>query len=172
VGSPASPADETTGARESSVFRARNVASTSVSCMYLSHSCEAVGTVRLVVADTLLPEFPPLLLRFFGRPHQQLSGLFLHRHLIKIGHLRMRSQNAAYTHMNLVPILQPAGLDLFLQDLQRLLHPSTGLGHGSGIVSEANLTAIRKRDGQYLVGTPRSRMKEFERQLSEEGNWE
>jgi hypothetical protein len=31
-----------------------------------------------------------------------------------------------------------------------------------GIVSEANLAAIRQRDGQYLVGTPRSQMKEFE----------
>jgi transposase len=41
-----------------------------------------------------------------------------------------------------------------------------------GIVSEANLAAIRKRDGQYLVGTPRSRMKEFEQHLSEESNWE
>ena len=41
-----------------------------------------------------------------------------------------------------------------------------------GIVSEANLAAIRKRGGQYLVGTPRSRMKEFERQLREESNWE
>jgi transposase len=41
-----------------------------------------------------------------------------------------------------------------------------------GIVSEANLAAIRKRDGQYLVGTPRSRMKEFERHLSEDADWE
>jgi transposase len=41
-----------------------------------------------------------------------------------------------------------------------------------GIVSEANLAAIRQRDGQYLVGTPRSRMKEFERHLMEEANWE
>ena len=40
------------------------------------------------------------------------------------------------------------------------------------IVSEANLAAIRQRDGQYLVGTPRSRMKEFERHLMEEANWE
>ena len=31
-----------------------------------------------------------------------------------------------------------------------------------GIVSEENLAAIRKRGGQYLVGTPRSRMKQFE----------
>src|SRR5579862_7089951 len=30
-----------------------------------------------------------------------------------------------------------------------------------GIVSEENLAAIRKRDGQYLTGTPRSRMKQF-----------
>ena len=36
-----------------------------------------------------------------------------------------------------------------------------------GIVSEANLAAIRKRDGQYLVGTPRSKIKEFEPQLKE-----
>jgi transposase len=34
-----------------------------------------------------------------------------------------------------------------------------------GIVSEENLAAIRKRGGQYLVGTPRSQMKQFEAQL-------
>jgi hypothetical protein len=39
-----------------------------------------------------------------------------------------------------------------------------------GVVSEANLTAIRKRGGQYLVGTPRSQMKRFESQLLQE-NW-
>jgi len=33
------------------------------------------------------------------------------------------------------------------------------------IVSEENLEAIRKRGGQYLVGTPRSRMKQFEAEL-------
>ena len=37
-----------------------------------------------------------------------------------------------------------------------------------GIVSEANLAAIRKREGQYLVGTPRSKIKEFESYLKEE----
>ncbi|HET8549187.1 MAG TPA: IS1634 family transposase [Bryobacteraceae bacterium] len=34
-----------------------------------------------------------------------------------------------------------------------------------GIVSEENLEAIRKRGGQYLVGTPRSQMKQFEQEL-------
>ena len=34
-----------------------------------------------------------------------------------------------------------------------------------GIVSEENLQAIRKRGGQYLVGTPRSQMKQFEQEL-------
>jgi transposase len=34
-----------------------------------------------------------------------------------------------------------------------------------GIVSEENLAAIRKRDGQYLTGTPRSQMKRFEADL-------
>jgi transposase len=34
-----------------------------------------------------------------------------------------------------------------------------------GVVSEANLAAIRKRGGQYLVGTPRSQMKQFEAEL-------
>jgi len=34
-----------------------------------------------------------------------------------------------------------------------------------GIVSEANLLAIRKRGGQYLVGTPRSQMKQWEAEL-------
>jgi transposase len=37
-----------------------------------------------------------------------------------------------------------------------------------GIVSEENLTAIRKRSGQYLVGTPRSQMKQFEVELLKE----
>src|SRR5438876_954260 len=34
-----------------------------------------------------------------------------------------------------------------------------------GIVSEENLQAIRRRSGQYLVGTPRSQMKQFEEEL-------
>jgi transposase len=34
-----------------------------------------------------------------------------------------------------------------------------------GVVSEQNLAAIRKRGGQYLVGTPRSQMKRFEKEL-------
>jgi transposase len=34
-----------------------------------------------------------------------------------------------------------------------------------GLVSEQNLQAIRKRGGQYLVGTPRSQMKQFEQEL-------
>ncbi|HEV2491133.1 MAG TPA: IS1634 family transposase [Candidatus Acidoferrales bacterium] len=37
-----------------------------------------------------------------------------------------------------------------------------------GILSEENLATIRKRDGQYLVGTPRSRMKQFEAELLKE----
>jgi transposase len=37
-----------------------------------------------------------------------------------------------------------------------------------GIVSEENLAAIRKRGGQYLVGTPRRQMKQFEAELLKE----
>jgi transposase len=37
-----------------------------------------------------------------------------------------------------------------------------------GIMSEENLAAIRKRDGQYLTGTPRSQMKQFEAELLKE----
>jgi transposase len=40
-----------------------------------------------------------------------------------------------------------------------------------GIVSEANLVALRRRGGQYLVGTPRTKLKQFERQLLE-GGWQ
>jgi transposase len=39
-----------------------------------------------------------------------------------------------------------------------------------GIVSEENLASLRKRDGQYLVGTPRSKLKGVERELLE-GGW-
>jgi transposase len=35
-------------------------------------------------------------------------------------------------------------------------------------VSEENLAAIRKRGGQYLTGTPRSQMKQFEAELLKE----
>jgi transposase len=37
-----------------------------------------------------------------------------------------------------------------------------------GMVSEENLAAIRQRGGQYLVGTPRSQMKQFEAELLKE----
>src|SRR5437870_5455967 len=37
-----------------------------------------------------------------------------------------------------------------------------------GIGSEENLASIRKRGGQYLVGTPRSQMKQFEAELLKE----
>jgi transposase len=40
-----------------------------------------------------------------------------------------------------------------------------------GIVSETNLAAIRKRQGQYLVGTPRSQMKHFEAELLNKEGW-
>jgi transposase len=40
-----------------------------------------------------------------------------------------------------------------------------------GIISEDNLQALRKRDGQYLVGTPRAKLKQFEKQLLD-GDWE
>jgi transposase len=40
-----------------------------------------------------------------------------------------------------------------------------------GIVSEENLRALRRRGAQYLVGTPRSKLKEFEQELLGE-EWE
>jgi transposase len=40
-----------------------------------------------------------------------------------------------------------------------------------GIVSEENLAVLRRRNGQYLVGTPRSKLKQFEAELLAEG-WE
>jgi transposase len=40
-----------------------------------------------------------------------------------------------------------------------------------GLVSEENLQKLREHRGQYLVGTPRSKLKDFDRYLVEEG-WE
>jgi len=40
-----------------------------------------------------------------------------------------------------------------------------------GIVSEENLAALRRRNGQYLVETPRAKLKQFEQPLLEDG-WE
>jgi hypothetical protein len=34
-----------------------------------------------------------------------------------------------------------------------------------GIVSEANLQALRRRGGQYLLGMPRSQLKQYEAKL-------
>jgi transposase len=39
-----------------------------------------------------------------------------------------------------------------------------------GVVSEENLRKLRQRQGQYLVGTPRSQLKQFERELLA-GDW-
>lgn len=38
-----------------------------------------------------------------------------------------------------------------------------------GIISEENLALLRQRQGQYLVGTPRAKLKQFERELLTEG---
>jgi transposase len=40
-----------------------------------------------------------------------------------------------------------------------------------GVVSEENLEAVRRRGGRYLVGTPRSKLQQFEKALLE-GGWE
>jgi transposase len=40
-----------------------------------------------------------------------------------------------------------------------------------GVVSEENLAALRRRNGQYLVGTPRSKLKQFQAELLT-GGWE
>ena len=40
-----------------------------------------------------------------------------------------------------------------------------------GIVSEENLVMLRQHNGHYLVGTRRSKLKQFERDLLAEG-WE
>jgi len=40
-----------------------------------------------------------------------------------------------------------------------------------GVVSEENLAAIRRRGGHYLVGTPRSKLKQFEAELLQD-NWQ
>jgi transposase len=39
-----------------------------------------------------------------------------------------------------------------------------------GMVSEANLTYLRERGGQYIVGTPKAMLRQFEQHLTEE-NW-
>jgi transposase len=40
-----------------------------------------------------------------------------------------------------------------------------------GIVSEANLQRLRERGGQYVVGTPRHRLRDYEKELLE-GSWQ
>src|SRR5262249_39800945 len=40
-----------------------------------------------------------------------------------------------------------------------------------GLVSEANLKFLRERDGQYIVGTPKAQLRQFERQLTEQ-DWQ
>ena len=40
-----------------------------------------------------------------------------------------------------------------------------------GMVSEENLAALRRREGHYLVGTPRSKLKQFEQELLA-GDWD
>src|ERR1700685_751209 len=59
---------------------------------------------------------------------------------------------------------------LTMETILRMVERKYGKAHriwvfDRGIVSEENLAAIRKREGQYLVGTPRSQMKQFEAEL-------
>src|SRR5260370_236200 len=57
-----------------------------------------------------------------------------------------------------------------MESIVRMVERKYGKARGiwvmdRGIVSEENLAAIRKRGGQYLVGTPRRQMKRFEAEL-------
>jgi transposase len=40
-----------------------------------------------------------------------------------------------------------------------------------GMVSEKNIAFLRKRKARYIVGTPKSQLRAFEKQLAEEDNW-
>jgi transposase len=41
-----------------------------------------------------------------------------------------------------------------------------------GMVSEENLDYLRERDALYIVGTPKARLRKFEKELLEQGNWQ
>jgi transposase len=40
-----------------------------------------------------------------------------------------------------------------------------------GMISEENLDYLRERDALYIVGTPKGRLRKFERELLEQGDW-
>ena len=79
----------------------------------------------------------------------------------------------------------PVGYEVFdgnrndvttLDDIVELMEEKYGKANrvwvfDRGIVSEDNLDELRQRKAQYLVGTPRSMLKQFEASLTEE-NWE
>src|ERR1700686_637254 len=57
-------------------------------------------------------------------------------------------------------------VETILRMVERKYGKARGIwGLDRGIVREENLAAIRKRGGQYLTGTPRSQMKQFEVEL-------
>ena len=71
-----------------------------------------------------------------------------------------------------VGLLLPA-MTLLMETILRMVERKYGKARrvwvfDRGIVSEENLAAIRKCGGQYLVGTPRSQMKQFEADLSKD----
>lgn len=56
-------------------------------------------------------------------------------------------------------------METILRLVERKYGKARRIWFDRGIVSEENLAAIRKREGQYLTGTPRSQMKRFEAEL-------
>jgi len=79
----------------------------------------------------------------------------------------------------------PAGYEVFagnrndvttLEDIVKLMEDKYGKANrvwvtDRGIVSEENLTFLRARGAQYLVGTPKSQLRRYEAELLEEKGW-
>lgn len=63
-------------------------------------------------------------------------------------------------------------LDGALEAIERKYGPARRIWvFDRGVVSEANLQTLRERGGSYVVGTPRSQLKQYEKQLLD-GDWQ
>src|ERR1022692_2419341 len=103
---------------------------------------------------------------------RQLAAMPNDLYLVRLIHQTTQRACELVAGDGVVGLLLPA-MTLLMETILRMVERKYGKARrvwvfDRGIVSEENLAAIRKCGGQYLVGTPRSQMKQFEADLSKD----
>jgi transposase len=115
------------------------------------------------------------------------EGLALRNEKAARGYSRDHRPDCKQVNIGLVvtPEGLPIGYEVFagnradvttLEDMVRLMEEKYGQAKriwvlDRGMISEENIDFLRAREARYLVGTPKSQLKQFEAQLLDKSNW-